>query len=38
MAAEVCTFLWKSSGSFNTFCATLSVSVGLDSCWYTVVL
>lgn len=37
MAAKVCTILWKSSGSFNTFFATLSVSVGLDGFWYLVV-
>lgn len=30
MAAEVCSFLWKSSGSFNSITATLSISLGLD--------
>lgn len=37
MAAEVCTLLWKNSGSFDPFAATLSFSVGLDCNWYTVV-
>lgn len=37
VAAEVCSFLWKSSGSFNPIIATLSISLGLDYNWHLVV-
>lgn len=37
VAAEVCPFLWKNSGTFNSFTATLSISLGLDSYWHSVV-
>lgn len=37
MAAEVCSFLWKNSGSFNSISATLSISLGLDYNWHSMV-
>ena len=37
MAAEVCSFLWKNSGSFNSISATLSISLGLDYNRYSMV-
>lgn len=37
MAAEICSFLWKSSCPFNPCVASLSISVGLDCNWYPVV-
>lgn len=37
MAAEVCSFLWKSSSPFNPCFASLSISLGLDYNWYPLV-
>jgi hypothetical protein len=37
VATEVCSFLWKSSGAFDSVFVAVSIPLGLDCNWYSLV-